>query len=74
VESFKEAVKLYPYYWPFKLHLSMAYVCLNDLDRALKAVDSCTEQSTEKDITAITLNGRELKKASLPRAEIHILR
>lgn len=36
VACFKEAAKLYTYYWPFRMHLALAYVCTGELDNALK--------------------------------------
>lgn len=40
----------------------------------VQAVESALENPLDKDLTAITLNGKELRKSTLPKADIFILR
>jgi tetratricopeptide (TPR) repeat protein len=43
IAFFKEAVQLYTYYWPFRLHLALAYVSINELDMALETCSECLD-------------------------------
>ena len=81
ISHFREAIRsIRSNFWPFKLHLALAHVCNGEMGEALKEIDNCAyeiEHASEKErelAAVISFDGKELKKALLPKSEIYLLR